>query len=175
MRYFINQTAGINKIKINKFPNISRNDLNRLESKVFNQNFPQINPEKRIERLEQQMFGAAQSGDLKTRLDNLKTAAKYSNENNMNYPQTAARTGWKGLALNMGNSFCGGRMTGFTPPISPFYNNYGYGMNPFMNVGNGGFGMNNGYNSGYNRGPGGYREYDSTQNVGTGMGVTILD
>lgn len=147
--------------QINKMPNISRNDLNRLEAKAFSQNFAQLNPDKRVERLEEKMFGAAQSGDLKTRLENLKTAAKYNNGQSVNNILPVGKTGWRGVASNIGNAFGGGTMTGLTPPIGP-YNNYGYG-NSYMN---------GGYNS---TGPGMLREYNGFSNFGTGAGVTILN
>lgn len=156
--------------QINKMPNISRNDLNRLEAKAFSQNFAQLNPEKRIEHLEEKMFGAAQSGDLKTRLENLKTASKYNNGQSVNNILPVSKTGWRGVASSIGNAFNGGTMTGITPPIGS-YSNYGYGT-PYMNVGGGNYGMNGGYNS---TGPGMLREYNGFSNFGTGAGVTILN
>lgn len=172
--------------QINKYPNISTNVLSKMESKVLSQSFPQYSAERRIERLEQQLFGAVQSGDLNSRYDALKIAAKNYNPNN-NYndpyaPNPMAQSGWKGLVGALGNSMMGGpmlggpmlggmggTMTGFTPPISP-YNNYG----------------NNGYNNAYgNQYPSGGTLYrgvrtnhgysDSFSNFGTGTGVTILD
>lgn len=156
--------------QINKTPNISRNDLSRLEAKAFSQNFAQLSPEKRVERLEEKMFGAAQSGDLKTRLENLKTASKYNNGQSVNNILPVGKTGWRGVASNIGNAFNGGTMTGFTPPIGTF-SNYGYGT-PYMNIGGGNYGMNGGYST---RGPGMLREYNGFSNVGTGAGVTILN
>lgn len=154
--------------QVNKYPDISKNELNRLETKVFNQNFVQMTSEARVERLEEKMFGAAQSGNLKTRLENLKTAVRYQNNNNNNYPPIV-NSGWKGIGARFGNSFWGGTMTGFTPPIGPAYSNYG--NDPFMNLGGGNYGMNGGYRTN----TGNFREYGGFSNVGTGAGVTILD
>jgi len=169
----------LNFNQINKYPNISQSVLSRIESKVFNQNFPQNSAKRRIERLEEKMFGAIQSGDLDSRYDTLKVAAK--NYNNFNkeaynpnvYNPAPIQRGWKGLGGMLG----GGTMTGFTPPITPFYNNYGYnsstydtgyGYNPYTGIGIGGNGIYRGTrtNTGYS---------DNFQDFSSGAGVTILD
>lgn len=172
--------------QINKYPNISRNILSRMENKVFSQTFQQNTPERRVERLEQQVFGAVQSGDVQTRYENLLTAVKdYSNINQNSTdsynPANIANGGWKGLVGMLGSSLLGGSMTGFTPPITPYGNSYGYntpymnnGMNSMNTYGNifpqrpQGSGIYKGYrsNTGY---------YDSYNDFGTGTGVTILD
>ena len=132
--------------QINKYPNISTDVLSGMESKVLNQRFPQYSAERRIEKLEQQMFGAVQSGDINSRYEALKIAAKnYNNAYAQNIPM---QSGWKGIAGalgssmlgsgmigGMGGSMLGGTMTGFTPPITPYPNNYG----------------NNGYNKTFRR------------------------
>lgn len=155
--------------QINKMPNISKNDLNRLEAKAFNQNFTQLAPEQRVERLEEKIFGAAQSGDLKTRINNLKLATKFNNGQSVNNLNPMMKTGWRGIAAGLGNAFSGGTMTGFTPPIGSTYDNYGY--SPYSGFGAGGYGTNGGYSNG----PGMRREYNGFSNFGTGMGVKILN
>lgn len=159
--------------QINKYPNISKNELTRLESRILNQTFAQNNPERRIERLEQQIFGAVQSGDYSSRYEALKMAAKTYNKNNIYSPNNFPQTGWKGIAANLGNSFAGGTMTGFTPPITPYYNTnqnaYNNRITPFAS----GYGMYKGY--GVNRGLNGFSYGDSFSNYGSGAGVTILD
>lgn len=154
--------------QINKMPNISKSDLNRLEAKAFNQNFAQLSPEKRVERLEEKIFGAAQSGDLKTRINNLKLATKFNNGQSVNNINPMMKTGWRGIASTLGNAFNGGTMTGFTPPIDSSYNNYN---TPYMGIGGGNYGMNGGYSN--NRGL--FREYNGFSNFGTGAGVRILN
>lgn len=158
--------------QINKYPNLSKNDLSRLESRILNQNFVQNNPQRRIERLEQQMFGAVQSGDLNSRLEALKLASKTYNRTNNYYPNTNIKTGWKGIAGNLGNSLLGGSMTGFTPPITPYYNTYANGYNNYNPLGSG-YGMYKGY--GVNRGLNGFSYGNSFSDYGSGAGVTILD
>lgn len=170
--------------QINKYPNISKNVLTKIENKVFNQSFSQNSPELRIERLEQQIFGTVQSGDINSRYQALVTAAGNYNANPLNtyYPTTTATGGWKGILGNViGNTLLGnGTMTGFTPPINPSYNSYdNYGANPIYSqsyvpyAGLGSGGMYRGY--GVNNGLRGYRYSDGFTNYGSGAGVTILD
>lgn len=126
--------------QINKYPNISQPGLNKMERQVFNQTFPQNNPQRRIERLEEQLFGAVQSGDLNARYEAVKMASKAYNKTSDYIPNNSYGTsGWKGLAAALGNSLTGGYMTGFTPPITPYYGN-GYnrynrfnGLSNFVN------------------------------------------
>lgn len=166
-----------------KYPNISQNVLSKMESQVFNQKFTQYNPQRRIERLEEQMFGAVQSGNLEARYRALQLALKNSNKIqaaanpynvdpfNMNSGfgtnfagsnYTTNRGIFRKLAGAMNNPL-GGTMTGFTPPIGP-YNPYD---NLYNNYPSGG-GIYRGYRSPY-----GYR--DEFKSYGTGTGVTILD
>lgn len=165
--------------QINKYPNISQNELSRLESRIFSQNFAQDNPQRRIERLEQQLFGAIQSGSLISRYEAIKMAAKSYNRNNLYNSGGIMQGGWKGLAANLGSSMLGGTMTGFTPPINP-YSNYNYGANGLNNYYNtyanpysGNSGIYRGMRT--NRGLGGYSYHDCFNDFGTGTGVSILD
>lgn len=171
----------LNFNQINRYPNISKNELSRMESNILSQKFPQNGSERRIERLEQQVFGAVQSGDLTARYEALKKASKSYNRNNMDYNNLAqggqgmqsVQGGWRGIANCLSNSFWGGSMTGFTPPISPYYtynsgnnnyNNYNAYSNPYLS----GSGMYKGYRSNH-----GYS--DSFHDYSSGAGVTILD
>ena len=158
--------------QMNRYPNISTNILSGMEKKVLSQNFGQDNTQRRIERLEEQVFGAVQSGDVDSRYKALQIAVRNYNRNNILSPTTVANTGWKGILNNIGSSIMGGTMTGFTPPINPYYGN-GYNSNnnliPFAS----GNGIYQGY--GISRGPFGYSYNDGFSNYGTGTGVTILD
>ncbi len=160
--------------QINKYPNISQNNLSKMEIKVFKQVFSQNNPQRRIERLEQQIFGAIQSGDLNSRYEALKIALNTYNKkiysNNVLTSDGINQKGWRGIVSNLGSSMLGGTMTGFTPPINPYYGNYNAYTNPY---GNGQGGIYRSY--GETNGLGGYRFYNNHQNFGTGTGVTILD
>jgi len=162
------QNIIMNFNQINQNPNISQNVLSRIEAKVLNQKFPQNSAQRRIERLEEQVFGAVQSGDLDTRYQNLLTASKKFN--NLAQNSIVPSTGWRGIVQNLGNSFVGGGyVTGVTPPINPYYGNYspstyGYSANPFGN----GSGIYRGIRT--NTGM-----YDGFQDFGSGAGVNILD
>lgn len=150
-----------------KYPNISKNVLSDLESKVFGQKYPQNGPARRIERLEQQVFGAIQSGDLNARYDTLRMAVKAYNDNKYANNDIAPATrgfgrgisigmggrGMQGMGGSFGNPFMSGRMTGFTPPI-------GIQNDPFFddnnNFGSSSFGNNNYGNNAYNNNPTSY-------------------
>lgn len=66
---------------------ISSRDIAKLESRVFGRTFPQDDSETRITRLEKEMLGAMQGGNLRQRFQTVKTAAKHYNT----YPEIAAR------------------------------------------------------------------------------------
>lgn len=163
--------------QLNKYPNISKNVLSKIEAKVLHQSFPENSIELRIERLEQRIFGAVQSGDIDSRYEALMTAARNYNPNPINtayYPNPITAGGWKSILNNLGNSMLGGNMTGFTPPINP-YDNYGnnpaYNSNAGLNPGTSGMYRGSRTNNGF----GGYSYHDDFTNYGSGTGVTILD
>lgn len=170
--------------QMNKYPNISSGTLTKIERQVLNQTFEQNGAKRRIERLEEQMFGAVQSGDLTARYDAVKMAAQnYKNRNladtdNYFNPKANLR---RGLSFGFGN----GRMTGFTPNLNPFNNNTtscddfdsGY-YNPAMynrNSYSNNYNPSSNYNYGSSMGPRGFRTYNGTSSFGSGAGVTILD
>lgn len=161
----------LNFNQLNKYSNISKKVLSRIELKVLSQDYPQNSPERRIERLEQQIFGAIQSGDIDSRYQALVLAARTYRQNNQDYSSSAPQTGWKNIAQNISDSFSGGTMTGFTPPINPYYNNYNDNYNTYNNRYNSypsGHGSYQGYRSNH-----GY--YDNFHDYSSGTGVTILD
>lgn len=191
--------------QINKFPNISQSVLSKMESKVLNQTYPQNGPERRIERLEEKMLGAVQSGDLSARYEALKIASRAYN-NTENIPVQGGR--WKGLTQSLSSAFSDGDMTGFTPPIGTYPSNFtdlgsstsGYSgsytsynnANPFSRFGNSYNNYNpysNPYLNPYGNRYGGYRNnglrnggsspgygyYEGSKSFGSGAGVTILD
>lgn len=155
----------------NIYQNIPAKALSRLESQMFNQSFNTYNPQNRIERLEQKMFGAVQTGDLNTRYRALQMAAR--NYRQANIPTQIAQNSGGGVLKTilggLGNSMVGS-MTGFTPPISPYYDPYSCngGYNTFNMINPNPYGMYRGYrsNTGY---------YDRYRNFDTGAGVHILD
>lgn len=169
--------------QLNKYPNISRNNLSKMEAKVFGQSFPQNSTDRRIERLEQQMFGAVQGGEMIARYKNLLTASKNFNADNIISSYYPAPLGAPRLRNVLGNfNNMGGNMTGCTPPIDPncdydndFASNGNMGGNaPFASFGGGGgSGIYRGY--GTSNGPFGYSSGESFNNYGSGAGVHILD
>lgn len=203
--------------QINNYKNISKNELSNIESKIFHQSYPENDVQSRIERLEQQVFGAVQSGDITSRYETLRTVTRktntnqyaqnpYQNELDPLNPLGRPQGKLKGVMSNLGSMLLGGgggTLTGFTPSIDPFFNDYGYGGGGYNgysnNYSNGLYsGYNsgyNGYNNGYNNGrynnyaslssPNGYGQYrgyrsnhgysDAFSSYGAGTGVTILD
>lgn len=184
-----NQTQRIDNIisnfnQMNKYPNISKNSLSKMEMQVFNECFALNNAQRRIERLEEEVFGAVQSGDFDSRYEALKMATKslkkntniLSNNdpfNSSGFSNMAPKSGWKGIASSMSGGMLGGSMTGFTPPISPFYNNY----SGYNNSNNNLYPYRSGYNTqrGYRTNNGGYGYREDFTDYGCGTGVTILD
>lgn len=158
--------------------------IDKLERQMFHQTYEYETPKTRIERLEQKIFGASQSGELKDRLSTLKSAAKnykaYNqnmyNTYNPNYSNYSADTayrppiftgssgaGWQNtLWGNFKNQFTG-MPTGFTPAMDPAYMDYFEAERAMMGNGQS---VDVRTNRGY---------YTSNTNRGMTTGVTILD
>lgn len=142
--------------------NSSDRDLNGLEQRVFNRTFVNENPQSRMSRLEQQVFGASQSGELADRIGMLRQATTSYTPQMASYPCTAPMIstggGWRGALGSLGNLMMmnGGMPTGLTPQIDPNYMDY----------------MDPGYSRGVTSNRGwGYNRYQN----GSGSKVTILD
>lgn len=143
------------------------NGLGSLERKVFNRSYDGDDTENRLARLEEEVMGTIQSGDLNSRYNTLSKAIKqtsgrsYTTTRYLPYSTPIMRTGggWRGLAGSLGNFFMpqyGGYPTGLSPQIySPYVNNYGPDFQR-------GTYSNRGWN------------YHNT-NYGSGSGVRILD
>lgn len=176
--------------QINQHKNISMNALSSMESKVFHQKYPQDTAQNRVERLEQQIFGAVQDGDITARYETLKTATTNYNANQYAqnpyqnpfgpgdpFAQTANNQGrMKGVLGNLGNMLLGGggAMTGFTPSIDPLYNSYN-GNNGYNSYnGNNGYNGNNLYN-GYNGNSNGYNNYNNNANLSSPNGYGLYN
>lgn len=168
-----NIISNFNQMK--EYPNITKNVLTKMEKQVFNESFPLNNTKRRIERLEEEVFGAVQSGEINSRYEALKMATKsIRNDNNngntdpfysSNSSYTQPKTKWQGLASSI-NGGMSGYMTGFTPQITPFYNNYR--NNCYNYPYRSGYGNQTGYQSNH-----GY--YNGFSDYSSGTGVTILD
>lgn len=154
--------------------------LDKLENKILLQTYEYDNPKSRIERLEQRIFGASQTGSLPERLNNLKTAAKnykgynaryddygqgYSAENSYRPPifTGTSGAGWGNtLWGNFKNQFIG-MPTGITPGMDPAYMDYFEAERALMDNGDS---VDIRTNRGYHR---------ANTNRGMTTGVTILD
>ena len=134
--------------------NFSNKDLTTLEKQIFGRSFSRENPETRIKRLETNLLGAVQSGNLNNRFQTLLTTAHHYNENTaLNTFSTQQNSGFGNSIRKVFNTITNsGYMTGYTPPISPYGYNYPYGFpqqntyynnwnntwnNPWSNYGNG--------------------------------------
>jgi len=165
----------------NQNMNNSMLDLSKIEQGVFKRSFDMDDPQKRIERIEERMFGAAQSGDINKRYETLKRASKNYSRNNSAYNRapmysdsglpyytpiiSGSSGGWRSLfSPMMGQTLMGGMggvPTGMTPQMSPSYMDY---MDAQSAGGEGSF--NRYRNGGY--------DYDN-RSTGGRTGVTILD
>lgn len=161
---------------------ISSNEISKLERKILGQTYTYEDTDSRITRLEKEMLGAMQGGNLKQRFATVKTAAKHYNA----YPEISRsqtvyspssmyyspQNSWSGARSSRGvngilqnilgaifGDFSGGNMTGFTPPIYDPYNPYG--LSPGMGTGDYYVGNHGGYM--HNR------------NIGNTSSVRILD
>ena len=165
--------------KKNLNTNISKFDLTQLEKQYFGQSFKNDSVEDRISRLEQNIFGTIQTGNLQLRFNNLVQAYQNTKmqEKQKLFTQNPYGTGYSsmnnnqnfgGLLKNAFNSFfTTGQLTGFTPPI---YNPYPYRSsvpnfyNPYDMGGRG-------YNSGFSGR--GYRYYNNG-NIGNTSSVRVF-
>src|SRR5574344_759912 len=149
---------------------ISSAQLSKLERKVLGRTYTNEDTDSRITRLEKEMLGAMQGGNLRERYETVATAAKHYNSypelaqsqgvySPSNYSTTYANnTGWTpyqpkginrifqnvlGAVFGDTNSF--GTMTGFTPPVYDQYNQYynpGIGMQDYYMGNHGGYMQN---------------------------------
>ena len=156
------------------FGNQDRN-ISRIENRVFDRTFQCDTPEERISRLENQLFGASQSGDLQQRLNNVKKASSnqsrfreygYPNYDNYYTPPIVAGSGWRSMLHSFGNHMLGGMPTGITPQMDPAYMDYFEAERNAMKFGDGG-------NYGDVRTNRSWHRYNTRR--GSSTGVTLID
>lgn len=152
---------------------ISTRDLSKLEAKILGRTFEYEDSDSRVTRLEKEMLGAMQQGNLKQRYETVKTAAKHYNAFPQQYARNSAFTpnnyyapqqkiGFIPKVLDFLASGMGvGTMTGFTPPIYDSYSQYSQGFQ------GPGAGMQD-YYMGTNGG------YYNNKNLGSGAGVKVF-
>lgn len=125
-------------------------DINDLERYAMNKNFLRENDRSRLERLETLAFGSIQDGDYRTRYNNVRNAI-------LSRPKQNCKTS---ILRSIGNYF-GGQLTGFTPPITSYPDDYSsdYGKSSSTE-----------YITPWGKG------YETTNyGIGSGMGVHLLD
>lgn len=177
----------VNNIIVNYNTNssseINLNNLSRIENKVLGRNFAFDTPKSRVERIEEKMFGAVQSGNISERFETIKHASKnyksyaaYANQDpygtcyqnppaGYSTPPVISTGGIRNMLGSMGNYLWGGYPTGYTPQMDPAYMDYFEAERALQNGGSGediDIRTNRGY-------------YKSNTQRQSGMGVTMLD
>lgn len=107
----------------------SDGDISALEMRKYGQTYNNDSLADRLMRLETDMFGMSQSGDLDSRINMLTQMAESYNTPSFSAPQYNYYNGEKkGFIRNLLDGFSSGAMTGFTPPFSTTgYSSYNYG------------------------------------------------
>lgn len=129
-----------NKIDKSELYNIPSKELASIEKRILGRSFKKDDVELRLSRLEQQILGATQSGNIDERYQTILSASThYTNfNNNLSNPITtfsgtgvSPTGGIKNAFRNVFHTITGvGSVTGYTPPISPYGFNTPYGFNP---------------------------------------------
>lgn len=167
----------------NSTSDVNLNNLSKIENKVLGRNYAFDTPKKRIERIEEQMFGAVQSGNVEERFETIKHASKsYKSYTAQNYqapyspcyqdqgqpyytPPVVSGGGFRSMIGSLGNFMFGGYPTGFTPQMDPAYMDYFEAERAMQGAGSG-EDIDVRSNTGY---------YKSNTQRQSGMGVTMLD
>ena len=117
--------------------NINQKELAKIENKILGRSFEYESIDERITRLEKEMLGAMQGGNIKQRYEVVKSAARHYNafpaytaggtpQNNYtmyNNYRKPRRNILSFIFDMMSTGFGAGAMTGYTPPVfSPFDN-----------------------------------------------------
>lgn len=94
----------------------SEDELSMIEMKKYGQSFVNDSLLDRLIRLETDMFGMGQSGDLESRINLINQMNNNSSYSSIVTPEYNY-SGKKGFLRNLFDNFSTGTMTGFTPPI----------------------------------------------------------
>ena len=170
--------------------NISSKELSKLERKVLGRTYEYDDTESRITRMEKEMLGAMQSGNLKTRLGTIKTASKHYNS----YPEVLQSQTITPQTIYPQYYGQPSSMAYYPPSYGYWNRSSNRGMGGFLRnmlgtMFNSGYGTMTGYTppiydpySQFDPGMGIRNEYRSNtrsyirnRNYGTGSGVRILD
>ena len=135
----------------------SDEQLADIEMNRYGQTFEDDSLSSRLIRLENDLFGMTQSGDIDTRLDMISQMASVSKnpamlaDNDTFYPgvkQNPVKRVWNSIS----SGFTGGSMTGFTPSVNSYgysSSNYGNGLWNFFNGANSYCPYHNTYHNGF--------------------------
>lgn len=168
--------------------NISEKELARLEIKILCRTYQNDDTESRITRLEKEMLGAMQSGNLKERFETIKVASKHYNSypeivqsqnayNSYSMNNKFSPRGFGNFVQNVLGTIFGnmntGTITGYTPAIYDPYNPYAQ-TTPYSPMGaypgfmSPGIGQQEYYKSNT-------KSYLNSRNYGSQSSVRILD
>ena len=164
-------------IGMNEYSTISQNELAQMEQRIFMKIYPNDDSQMRITRLEKEIFGAMQAGDLDERFNTLKSATQYYNAfppnlaNQIPYYSNPYHESFQptkvtlpSILKTIGSFFCPPSLTGYSPNIV-YPNNIPYNsFDPFFDTSRG---INRSFSS-----PG--FSYDHFNNFGQGSTVNIL-
>ena len=128
-------------------------DMNALEEYAFSKTYPRENFINRLQRLENQAFGAIQEGDVYNRYENVRAAILSRPKQN-----------YKTSVLRSIGDYFSGQMTGFTPSIQNSNSSFSYFPSSYGNT----------FESGYTN-PWGSRYHVNNYGTGSYSGVRILD
>lgn len=166
------------KIGFNEYATISQNELAQMEQRIFMKIYPHDNTQMRITRLEKEIFGAMQGGDLDERFETLQSATQYYNafpsnnlSNQIPYYSNPYYESFQqpkitlpSIFKSIGSFFSQPTITGYSPNII-YPNNVPY--NSYDNLYTGSRGINRNISR-----PGFH--YDQLQHFNQGSTVNIL-
>lgn len=141
-------------------------ELSDMENCVFKKVYAQDDDLTRVSRLESEVLGAIQRGNLNNRMNTLKNAIEASNVKSPYgtcyggyMPQMNSNSGIKNTLSKLGDMFGGGCPTGLSPQIPP-YDTYHFGL---QDSGNSDYNVDN------------YGYYFNNTQRSSGTGIRILD
>lgn len=193
----------ISRIDPAQMYNIPLDGLAKAEYKIFNRQYPNDDLETRIIRLEKEMLGAMQSGNLDERYEVVASAAKHYNafpytdqqpfgQQPYTYGNTMANGtsnavpsstgGVKGVFQNILGAMIGGTLTGYTPPMYNNPQNYNSSYYQNSNYPNSYYPSNNWSQNLIPQNSAGFNNYmqsnrgyyNSNRDYGSGSGVHVL-
>ena len=121
-------------VAINRFClSYSDEELNKIEYQKYGHVFVEDSLSVRLNRLESDYFGMAQSGNIEQRINKLIQISNHSKQANFSYPDYPInkKSKLKNFLNNTAEFFGSGYMTGFTPSFTG--SGYNYAENMYRN------------------------------------------